>query len=314
MALEVREKGVRRGRAEDNYAEATATLEPGSSANDMNIASDTVAVQARLTQRLMDKRVHVSLDEPYLGDPHKTVILVWGREEATPVGADRYNDDGYGSAPVPVSERLFTQGQEFAAPRWEPGKWIHFHLRFEEGPLGACTCGTDPDTIVGREAIVPGPVARHWFGDWDVVEYELRTRQGQIVEDWLKRTWHRDRVATENWGGYEMDFPPGVPVFDAKGAVNYRALRRFGPPAVPHVTITRLDTMMRRLPNTAAKPWDIFRWQDAVEKGPRMHFFENKHEGGIVSVTPDELQKLIAQGVAAFMAASDVQKKGPKSA
>jgi hypothetical protein len=310
MALILRKEAVVRGRADDSFAESSISVEPAPTQRDMAVAGESIGTQNRLATRLMSKMVHVALEKPYRDDPQATVVLVYGREEATAAGNDRYQDEGDGSPPVPASDRLFTQGAEFAAPLWEPGKWIHYHLRWEEGPLGTCSCGQDPETIVGREAIMPGPVARHWFGDWDVVAYELKTRQGQIIEDWLKRSWHRDRVATENWGGYEMDFPPGVPVYDAKGAINFRALRRFGPPQVPHVVIHRLDTMMRRLPNTEARPWDIFKWGDACEKGPRMHFFENKNEGGagIVSVTADELNRMIAQGVAAALAAERAAK------
>jgi hypothetical protein len=310
MALTLRKEAVIRGRAEDNFAEASASVEPAPTARDMAVAGESIATQSALASRLMSKLVHVSLDKPYLGDPQKTVVLVYGYGEATPIGPDHYSDEGSGTPPVPVSDRLFTQGSEFAAPRWERGKPIHWHLRYEEGFLGQCECGQDPETVVGREAIMPGPVARHWFGDWDVVAYELKTRPGQILEDWLKRSWHRDRVATENWGGYMMDFPPGVPTYDAKGAINYRALRRYGPPAVPHVTIHRLDTMMRKLPNTEAKIWDIFKWDEACEKGERMHFFENKRETGVLQVTQDDLQKMIAQGVAAALAAERATKKG----
>lgn len=323
MALAARKSGARvlRGREDDGYAgagivDATGNVElaiitePAPSQRDMALSNETVVGQMTLANRLMSKTVHVSLDAPYMDDPQKTVVLLWGYGEATPSGQDRYQDDGAGTNPVPASERLFSQDPAFAAPRWIPGKPIHFHLRWEEGPLGKCACGQDPDTIVTREALMPGPVARHWFGDWDVVSYELRVVPGQMLPDWLTRTWHRDRVAAENWGGWEMDFPPGVPVYDSKGAVNVRALRKFGPPKVPQVTITRLDSMMRKMPQTEARIWEIFKWQDACEKGPRMHFFENHLETGKLTVTADELQKMIAQGVAAALAAEREAKKG----
>lgn len=304
MALTLRKEAVVRGRAEDNFAESQIAVEPAPTGRDMALSGETITTQSRLQTRLMSKMVLVSLEKPYLDDPAATLTLVYGREEATPVGRDSYQDDGDGSPPVPASDRLFTQGAEFAAPRWEPGKWIHYHLRFEEGPLGKCECGQDPETIVGRECIMPGPVARMWFGDWDVVAYELKTRPGQIIEDWLKRSWHRDRVANQMWGGYEWDFPPGVPIYDNKGAVNYRAMRRFGPPSVPHVVIHRLDTMMRKLPNTEAKPWDIFKWGDICEKGARMFFSgTNPSKPGVLQVTAEDLNQMIAQGVAAALAA-----------
>jgi hypothetical protein len=305
MALTLKKDHVKRGRAEDNFAEAAASTEPAPSGRDMAVMSESIRTQLMLQQKLMTKQVYVALEEPYLGDPQRTVVLVYGREEATPVGDDRYQDDGAGSPPTVATERLFTQGAEFAAPRWEPGKWVHYHLRWEEGPLGKCECGQDPETIVGRACIMPAPVARHWFGDWDVVSYELRTRPGQMVEDWLKRSWHRDRVANECWGGYEWDFPPGVPVFDAKGAVNYRAMRRFGPPAVPHVVIHRLDSMMRKLPNTEARPWEIFDWVGACDKGPRVYFTGQSAPAkpGVMQVTEAEFKEQIALAVAAALAA-----------
>jgi hypothetical protein len=310
MALGLKEGAVKRGRAEDNFAEATVSMEPGTTQGQMAVASDTIATQAGLTQRLMSKNVIVTLDKPYMGDPQKTVVLVYGFGEATPNGPDSYQEQG-GTNPVPASERLFSQDASFAAPRWEPGKPNHWHLRFEEGPLGDCACGQDPETVVGREAIMPGPVARHWFGDWDVAYYELQASKGIRLENWLKRTWHRDRVATENWGGYEMDFPVGVQVYDQRGAVNVRALRKYGAPNIPHVTIHRLDTMMRKLPNTKAVIWDIFKWEDALDKSPRMHFFDNKLEAsGAQMYTQDDLQKMIALGVQAALAAERAATKG----
>ncbi len=276
----------------------------------MGIMAESIRNQQMLQAKLMDTRVMVRLEEPYLGDPHKTVVLVYGREDATPIGPDSYRDQGDGSAPVLASDRLPSQGLG-AAPRWEPGNWLHWHLRFKEGPLGKCSCGQDPDTIVGPEAVMPSPVAKHWFGDWDVVSYELQTRPGQSVEDWLKRSWHRDRVALENWGGYEMDFPPGVPIYDNRGAINFRAMRRFGPPAIPHVVITRLDSMMRRLPNTDARPWEIFDWIGVCEKGPRMYFAG--HSGpvqtDVMAVTEAQFNERVAQAVAAALAAERASHK-----
>lgn len=316
MALALSKTPVRRGRADDGFAEAGSdtlkiVMEPAPSNRDMVLTTDTIVGQSRMDARLMSKQVFVTLDQPYKGDPKATVVLTYGREEATPSGPDRYSDDGAGTQPVPASERLFTQGADFAAPMWEPGKWIHYHLRYEEGPLGKCSCGQDPETIVGPEAVMPGPVARHYFGDWDVVAYELRARPGQQMPDWLTRSFHRDRVAAEIWGGYEMDFPPGVPVYDQRGAVNVRALRKYAPPQVPHVTIHRLDTMMRKLPNTEAKPWEIFDWQGMCEKGARMNFFANKLDAaGTQSYSPEDLQKLIAIGVQAALAAERAATKG----
>lgn len=304
MALALRKEAALRGRAEDGFAEASVIMEPAPTSRDMAVMADSIAAQGRLEMQLMSKSVFVTLEKPYLDDPKATVVLTYGRGEATAIGPDRYQDDGEGSQPVTASERLFTQGAEFAAPRWEPGKWQHWHLRFEEGPLGACACGQDPDTIVGPEAVMPGPVARHWFGDWEVVQYELKVRPGQQTPDWLTRSFHRDRVANEQWGGWEWDFPPGVPVYDSKGAVNFRAMRKFGPPPVPHVVIHRLDSMMRKLPNTEARPWDIFKWTDICEKGPRMWFTgADPSKPGVLQVTAQDLQQMIAQGVAAALAA-----------
>lgn len=321
MAIKTRGAAAKvlRGRPDDDYAGAgTAdgtmqiTVEQGTTQQQMGVAFDTVAKQGELGFKLMSKMVHVTLDKPYKGDPQATVVLTYGREDATPVGADTYQDSG-GDAPVQTSERLFSQGAG-ATPRWKPGPWVHYHLRFEAGPLGKCSCGQDPETIVGPECVMPGPVARHWFGDWDVVAYELRAAsQGVTLDSWLTRPWHRDRVASENWGNYEKDFPAGVQqIYDRNGAINVRALRNFAPPPIPHVTITRLDTMMRRLPNTSASIWDIFKWDDMCEKGPRMHFFDANIQpaAGTMQVTPDQLQQMIAQAVAAHSAAADVAKKG----
>lgn len=316
MSLALSKVPVLRGRAADGFAGAGSdtlkiSTEPDTSQQQMTVAFNTVALQGEINHQLMSKMVHVTLNKPYKNDPQATIVLTYGFDEATPVGPDTYRDDGVGSNPVPVSERLMSQGMG-VAPRWVKGKPKHWHLRFEKGPLGKCSCGDDPETEVGPEAVMPGPVARHWFGDWDVPAYEMRAASmGVTLDSWLTRPWHRDRVASENWGGYEMDFPPGVPVYDQRGAINYKALRKYGPPEVPHVTITRLDTMMRRLPNTAANVWDIFQWDKACESGARMHFFSNKLDTpGTMVVTQDEIQKMIAMGVQAALAAERAATKG----
>lgn len=319
MALKTRGAAIKvqRGRAEDDFAAAgtadggyAITTEVGTTQSQMTAANDTVVRMANLGHQLMSKMVHVSLNAPYKGDPQATVILTYGREEATPVGQDTYRDDG-GESPVPASDRLFSQGAG-AAPRWVPGKWVHYHLRYEEGPLGKCACGQDPEMIVGREVIMPGPVARHYFGDWDVVAYELKAAStGVTLDNWLTRPWHRDRVASEHWGGYEMDFPASLQqIYDRNGALNVRALRRYGAPAIPDVSVTRLDTMMRRLPNTAARVWDIFKWDDILEKSPRMNFFGAKNQP---AQGPD-IQQMIATAVAAALAARDAATPKAKGA
>lgn len=317
MAVRARAAGakVTRGRPDQEFAGAglgeeialpkwakgtgEITTDPGTTQSQMTAANDTVVRMANLGHQLMSKYVMVSLGKAYKGDPNAIIALTWGREEATPVGADTYRDDG-GESPVPASDRLFSQGAG-AAPRWNPGNWVHYHLRFEEGPLGKCACGADPETRVGPDCVMPGPVARHYFGDWDVAAYELRAAAtGVTLDSWLTRPWHRDRVASEHWGGYEMDFPASLQqIYDRNGALNVRALRKYGAPEIPDVTVTRLDTMMRRLPNTAARVWDVFKWDEMLEKAPRMNFFNAKNQP---AAGPD-LQALIASAVAAALAA-----------
>jgi hypothetical protein len=308
MALKARgaQAKVLRGRPDDDFAAAgTAddaykiTVEQGTNLQQMTGAFDTVSKQANLSHTLMSKMVMVTLNKAWKGDPQETVVLVWGREEATATGQDTYRDDG-GDPPVMASERLFQVGAG-AAPRWKPGAWIHYHLRMEKGPLGKCSCGAPEDTEVGPDCVMPGPVARYWFGDWDVASYELRAAAtGVTLEPWLTRPWHRDRVASESWNGYELDFPASLQqIYDRNGALNVRALRKYGLPEIPDVTVTRLDTMMRRLPNTAARIWDIFKWEDQLEKSPRMNFFTKNTQpaGG------PNLEEIVARAVAAAIAA-----------
>ncbi len=304
MALKIREGAVKRGTAEANWTDGDISSEPAGPD-----ASESIRSQMLLSQKLMSKNVLVTLEQPWPNaENEQTVTLAYGREDATPIGPDTYRDEGFGTQPVMTSERLFTQGMG-AAPRWDPGMWIHYHLRFTKGPLGKCRCGQDPETLIEAQAIMPAPVAREYFGDWEVPGYELRVREGQMVEDWLQRSWHRDRVAKSHWGGYEWDFPPGVPIYDSKGAVNYRAMRVFGPPKVPHVAICRLDTMMRRIPNTEARPWEIFEWGKMVEKGPRIGFSgATAKEAGLLTVTEDEFNRRVAQAVAAALAAQGTPK------
>jgi len=321
MALKARKESAKvlRGREFDengkfvDYAGAGATLadgtvvpinvEGGTTNQQMTVANDTVVRQANLGHQLMSKYVMVSLNKAYKGDPNETIVLTYGREEATPTRQESYQDSGVGSNPtssIDGAERLFSQGLG-AVARWVPGKWVHYHLRMEKGPLGNCSCGMDPNEEVGPECVMPGPVARHYFGDWDVPAYELQaSSRGLVLDNWLTRPWHRDRVASEHWGGYELDFPASLQqIYDRNGALNVRALRKYGLPEIPDVTVTRLDTMMRRLPNTAARVWDIFKWEDQLEKSPRMNFFTKNTQpaGG------PNLEEIVARAVAAAIAA-----------
>lgn len=269
-------------------------------------ASDSIVAQFTLHNALLQKTVVVTLEKPYLDDPNKTVVLVYGREEATPRGEDRYREPG-GTPPVLATDRLESQGQEFAAPRWEPGKWKHYHLRWTEGPLGKCDCGMPEDTPVGRSCFMPSPVAKLWFGDYEVPIYEMRKREGQVVDQIYTRTWHRERTANEMWGGYEYDFPVGSP------GVNRSELRRFVAPAVPHVVIQRVDSMMRRIPNSDVRPWDLFRWQDQLFKGDRQYHNGNRPGGSaVVTVTEADFNARVASAVAAALAAERAQAAHPK--
>jgi hypothetical protein len=71
--------------------------------------------------------------------------------------------------------------------------------------------------------------------------------------------------------------------------------------------------MMRRLPNTAARIWDIFKWEDTCEKGPRMHFFNAQ----IQPTTGPNIEQIVANAVAAALAAeraATAESKKGKSA
>lgn len=292
MAIKLKEGAVKRGTAAAGYADADIPFEPAGPD-----AQESIVAQFTLHNKLLSKTVVVTLEKPYLGDPNKTVVLVYGRDEATPVGPDRYREPG-GTPPVLASDRLESQDQAFQTPRWEPGKWKHYHLRFKEGVLGQCDCGMPEDTPVGPSCFMPAPVAKLWFGDYDVPLYEMRVREGQVVDQIWTRTWHRERVANEMWGGYEWDFPVGSP------GVNRLELRRFVAPPVPHVVIQRVDSMMRRLPNTDVRPWDLFRWQDQLHKGERQYHNGNRPGGkALLTVTEDEFNSRIAAAVAAALAA-----------
>ena len=259
-------------------------------------ASDSVAAWARAEQRMMSKTVAVTLEKPYLDDPDKTVILVWGRGEPQLRRQGGAQEDGVG---IPATSRLGEMDPTNWRPaRWEPGRWNHYHLRWNEGPLGKCKCGMDPTTQVGRVCYMPMPVAKVWFGDWDVVSYALSQDEGQVVDQAYTRTYHRDRVANEMWGGYGYDFPAG------NAGIRRGELRKFDPPAVPHVSIVRIDTMNRRLPNTEVRPWEIFRWEEELFRGPRaFHAGSPRAADPILQVTESQLNAAIEAAVNAKVAA-----------
>ncbi len=262
-------------------------------------AAEQLLAQNQLDQALMSRTVVVTLEKPYLGDPKATVVLAWGREPATPSG-------NFGKMPDVVPNRSLLPDQDpgFVQPQWIPGRWRHYHLRFEEGPLGSCKCEQNPDTIVGQTCYMPSPVAKAYFGDWNVIEYALRAQEGRTQEPEQTLTWHRDRVANEMWGGYGYDFPAGVP------GVKRGELRKFDPPAVPHVVIQRIDTMNRRIPNSEVRPWDIFRWQDQLHTGPRAYHGGNGPKAqGVVAVTEGELSAMVEQLVNARLAQMTIQQQ-----
>ena len=262
-------------------------------------ASDSIVAMHRLEMGLMEKVVAVTLEEPYMGDPERTIALTWGRGEARPVSSGGVQDY------TVASDRLPGQDPSYIPPRWEAGKWKHYHLRFQEGPLGKCSCDMPRDTMIGPVCYMPAPVAKVWFGDWDVVSYELQQRPGQVPEPEYTRTWHRERVAWEMWGGYGMDFPAG------SAGVKRGELRRFDPPSVPHVSIVRIDSRNQRLPNTEVRPWEIFQWQDQCAKVARAyHAGRPNEQAAVMQVTEAQLQAFIENAVNAKLASMHMKGKG----
>jgi hypothetical protein len=252
---------------------------------------------------MMSKTVLVTLDEAYLGDPEKTVVLTWGRDRATATGPQGNMSKEY--VTFTGSGILSNDGEAFMQPRWVPGKWRHYHLRMNEGPLGKCSCGMDPDTKVGPTCYMPQPVAIAWFGDWNVLQYELSHNEGQTTHEHLTRKYHADRVATDMWGGYVHDLPIGLPAHDARGALNYRAFQKFECPPIPHVSIVRMDSMHRRLPNTMVKPWEIFKWEDQLSTLERSYLSEAKPRdaaANFMQVTEGQFADAVAKAVEAQMA------------
>lgn len=266
-------------------------------------ASESVIAMARLDQRLMAKVVCVTLEQPYLDDAAKTVILTWGYGDATPATRGGHED-----FVLPNTSLLAEQDPNFIQPRWDAGKPIHYHLRWTEGPLGHCACGQDPETIVGTTSYMPAPVAKSYWGDWDVAAYALRQRPGMVLDQVYTLAYHRDRVA-DQWGGYTWDFPAGSP------GVRRSELRRFEAPNVPHVSIQRVDSMSRLMPNTKVRPWEIFQWERQLHNGPRAYHAGNAPQAAsdVISVTESQFEAMIEKAVNAKLAAMAMNKRSAQT-
>ncbi len=246
----------------------------------------------------MSKVACVTLERPYLDDPAQTVVLTWGYGDAIPLKSG-------GDFIVPDTSLLPDQDRAFAQARWEAGKPIHYHLRFTEGPLGRCDCGGDPETTVGPVCYMPVPVAKAYFGDWDVVAYGLRQRPGMVLDEIYTMTYHRDRVAEQMWGGYGWDFPAGSP------GVRANELRRFDLPKIPHVTVQRVDSMNRLMPNTKVRPWDIFKWESLLHKGERAYHGGTapRTDPSLITVSEAQFEAMIEKAVNAKLAHMAVSKR-----
>jgi hypothetical protein len=244
-------------------------------------AAEQLMAQNRLERDLMSKMVLITLEKPYEFERGR-VTLVWDRDDATPVG-----NAGNEQYAVSATSKLPFQDPNFVQPRWRPGNWRHYHLQFEEGPLGNCRCGQPADTVVGPTEYVPMPIAKAYFGDWDVVNYAQFQHEGRTLDQEFTLGWHRDRVANEMWGGYGWDFPAGVP------GVRRGELRKFDPPRVPRVSIVRIDSRGQRMPNSTVRPWEIFKWEEQLQTGPRQYHNGNNPARALLAVGQDDFEAMV---------------------
>ena len=177
------------------------------------------------------------------------------------------------------------------------GRPVHYHMSFEPRTM-TCLCQDDPfeinDTIV-----MPLPGAMIWFGHW--LNFGKKPKAGGTPDTAASMAWQKKLVALQ-WGGYQ------VRPFDARydAPKSWRKLENIGIPPVPNVEIVRLDSQLRKLPNSEFRPWEVYDFHKDVVPD---RWSEQPGER-VMSFTEADLKAFIAEQVAAATSGVAVKNKG----
>jgi hypothetical protein len=231
------------------------------------------AAQMRTYTDDMTKYVRVTLLEPYGPDGILTVAFGYSEPQVYENPKSQDSDGGWDIK---------------APPRIVPGRPIHYHASVPD-QVTKCPCiqRCDYDDLMIESVVnMPMPVAKIWFGNWDVFDTVYDPRNP--VETRMTAPFEAKRVA-HMWGGWKTRRRRGADD-------SYKTLTRVAPPAVPKVSIERLDTQFRRIPNSTFEPWKRFDFMENVF--PDEADAQEAPRPSIVPVTVDQMNALVQAAVA----------------
>ncbi len=178
-----------------------------------------------------------------------------------------------------------------------PGRPIHYHLSFEGVKEMRCACQDEPFDI-DKTIIVPLPTANLWFGNWQKFSKIYGAGENPDTEDTM--AFQKRRVGNQ-WGGYAkrrrspQNYTPN----------DWRTLESIAIPPVPNVSIVRLDTQLKKIPNSEFIPWEVYKFHDDIVPD---RWTENPSDK-IMQVTESQFEALVAAAVAKQMAGSPLTRK-----
>lgn len=179
---------------------------------------------------MANEMIRVTLNEPYLPDTlrpeGRPVSLRYGTTEA--IIPDAMNSDSY------VIDMRTNQ------PRIISGEPILYVLNYGDEQL--------------RSTIMPEAAAKHYFGNWDIVDPAPPQSDSEKTKPYEKMR------LTALWGDYKKR------PRDRNVGNDWRALERIAPPVVPHVLLEKIGSNLQPVAGFAWDPWAQYAWDlDCVE-------------------------------------------------
>lgn len=171
-----------------------------------------------------------------------------------------------------------------------PGKPIHYHLSFDGVKGMKCVCQDEPFDI-DKTIIMPLPAAMIYFGSW--LKFNKVWGPGE-QPDTYDTVQHQKKVVAACWGGYKKR-PRSIANYVPN---DWRSLESIGIPAIPNVEIVRLDTQLRKIPNSQFNPWETYEFEkdivaDRWSEDPNNKLFQVT-EAGFAAAVADAVAKALA--------------------
>lgn len=235
--------------------------------------AEAIQKQTEQYMREYQKTVRVTLLEPYAHNKG-VVTMRFGSTEARVMGQAREGED---DEVIDMTQR----------PRKIiPGRPIHYHLSYEPVLGMKCECQDEPFDI-DATIIMPQIAAEIYFGHWQ--KFSKIYSASDTVDTADTVAWQKKLVASQ-WGGYAKRH---------RSRQNYvgddwRSLESVGIPAVPNVEVVRLDTQLRKIPNSEFQPWQTYDFQAEVVAD----IWSEKPGERVMTFTEDQLRAFIAAEVA----------------